>query len=266
MTNVTVIGASGFVGSALATYLRSIGMNVATPRRDEQPTGDLGHVFFCAGLTADFRSRLFDTIEAHVTAAASILKHGSFASFVYLSSTRVYQRSVSGAESEKLVVDPQDPSDVYNLSKLTGEAICLADARPTVKVVRLSNIFGPGDQSDNFLTSLLRDARTRRQVHIQGARVTSKDYIALDDVIAALARVPTHARSRLINIASGISVSNGEIGDMIEVLLDVPVTYGLTPGPSFPAIDNCRMREELGIHTTSFSDAFARMAASEPQG
>lgn len=265
MTAATVIGAAGFVGSALTAHLRRIGMDVATPCRDEQLKGDLGHVFFCAGLTADFRSRLFDTIEAHVTAAASILRHGRFASFVYLSSTRVYQRSATGAEDEKLVVDPGDPSDVYNLSKLTGEALCLADRRPSVRVVRLSNIFGPGDRSDNFLTSLLRDARGEGRVHIQGSRTVAKDYIALDDAVAALARIPTHARSRLINIASGTSTSNGEIGDMIAARFSVPVSYGAACGPDFPAMDNHRMREELGIEPLPFAQAFARLADAEKQ-
>lgn len=262
MTDATVIGASGFVGSALTLQLRSADLNVATPRRDEQPTGELGDVFFCAGLTADFRSRLFDTIDAHVTLAASILRRGRFKSFVYLSSTRVYQRSAIGAEDEKIVVDPLDASDVYNLSKLTGEAICLADPRPAVRVVRLSNVFGSGDQSNNFLTSLLHDAHNKRQVHVRGMRTASKDYITLDDAVAAIAKVPTHAQSRLINIASGAPVSNGEIGDMIKLLLDVRVTYGMVPGPSFPIIDNRRMRTELGITPTPFAEAFERLAAS----
>ncbi len=53
---------------------------------------DLGHAFYCIGLTADFRSRPFETIEAHCGLLKEVLSGSRFSSFVYLSSTRVYAR------------------------------------------------------------------------------------------------------------------------------------------------------------------------------
>ena len=84
---------------------------------------------FAIGLTADFRSRPLDTMDAHVSALAEVLRCGRFDSLTYLSSTRVYAGLPRGCGNATLVVNPSDASDLYNLSKLAGEALCLG--RPT---------------------------------------------------------------------------------------------------------------------------------------
>ena len=64
---VTILGSSGFVGSNLKNKLVSVGINTYTPHRSEELSGkNLGHVIYCIGLTADFRTKPFETIEAHV--------------------------------------------------------------------------------------------------------------------------------------------------------------------------------------------------------
>ena len=69
MNRYTVLGASGFVGGALARVLREGGAQVCTPARGESLAGrELGHVFYCIGMTADFRRWPFHTEigRAHV--------------------------------------------------------------------------------------------------------------------------------------------------------------------------------------------------------
>ena len=92
MTHFTVIGAGGFIGSRLVSALTARGEKVISPHRTQQDfTGEeLGRVIYCAGLTGDFLQRPFDTVEAHVTLLANILKGAGFERLVYLSSTRVY--------------------------------------------------------------------------------------------------------------------------------------------------------------------------------
>ena len=257
MVDATVIGASGFVGAALVRRLRADGIDVAAIGRGESLPSGLGDVFFCAGLTADFRSRSHDTIDAHVCAVNQILKRRDLSSLTYLSSTRVYQRSLSGAEDATIPVDPRDPSDLYNLSKLTGEAICLADPRSSIRAVRLSNVFAARDRSENFLNSVVREALHRNEVTILAGRSAAKDYISLRDAVDAIARMPICATSRLINIASGHQISNEVIGALVEKHLGAVVHYSeKDTGSIFPTVEVSRMREELAIRPAAFVDSF----------
>jgi nucleoside-diphosphate-sugar epimerase len=259
MAEATVIGARGFIGSALVRRLSAEGIEVATIGRGDPLPRDAGHLYFCAGLTADFRTRLHETIEAHVTLISHVLQHVAFGSLTYLSSTRVYQRSARGDEEAPLTTCPSDPSDLYNLSKLTGEAICLAHPQANVRVVRLSNIFGADDPSPNFLNAVVGEAKAEGAVTIQAGANAAKDYLSVEDAAAAILRVPTHAKSRILNIAGGRRIANREIGSLLEKLIGVVPEYGSgVPPIVFPEISNQRMRDELGVTPEPFENAFAR--------
>lgn len=263
MRRATIIGATGFIGSALRARLEQRGVAVRAPGRGEPPAPEVGDLFYCAGLTADFRERPYDTIEAHVTLLARVLAEVPFDSLTYLSSTRVYQRSDEGREDGPLTVRPSDPGDIYNLSKLTGEALCLADSRSTVRVLRLSNVFGAGGRSDNFLDMVVREALTTGHVHIRAGAEAAKDYLALDNAISAIERTPQRARSRIINVASGTRVSNAAIARILGERFGVTTTFAENVvGSAFPEIEIARMQEELGVEPGSFEPAFVRFAAA----
>jgi nucleoside-diphosphate-sugar epimerase len=241
----TVFGASGFVGSRLVEQLHTDGFEVRSVLRGDAGWRDeaLGHTFFCIGLTADFRQRPLDTLDAHVGAATEILRHGRFDSFLYLSSTRVYAGAAIAREDMPISVDPSDPSDLYNLSKLTGEAACLALARPEVRVARLSNVFGPGMDQANFLGSILADAAAGRPVRLGQAADSAKDYVAVDDVVEALVVIARDGTERLYNVASGVDTTHGEILAGLESLTGRPgeiAAGALTV--RFPRIDVSRLR------------------------
>jgi nucleoside-diphosphate-sugar epimerase len=174
-------------------------------------------VIYANGLTADFRQRPYDTVDSHVSVLAELLKHGNFESLLYLSSTRVYGRAVVGNEDTPLPVLSQDPSDLYNLSKLMGESLCLQDARSSVRVARLSNVVGGDDaESANFVPSLVREARTGRIV-LQTAMDSLKDYIHIDDVVELLPRISAAGSKRLYNVASGMQTSHAQLTAQLVV-------------------------------------------------
>ena len=67
-----------------------------------------------------------------------VLQRPALEQLFLLSSTRVHGRSLETEETTPLCCLSSDPSDVYNLSKLLGEALVLQDPPPGLKVVRLS--------------------------------------------------------------------------------------------------------------------------------
>ena len=240
-----IFGAAGFIGRHLVDYLETQGWSVrAIVRGDETWRGeDLGHVFYCAGLTADFRQRPYDAIAAHVSFAVEVLTQARFDSFLYASSTRVYAGGAEAVETARLSAEPSDPSDLYNLSKLTGEAACLVSPNPAVRVARLSNVFGHDPGSDNFISAIVRDAVTSGSVLVRSAPRSAKDYIGVSDVCRGLAAIATAGEARLYNVASGRNVANADI--IAALVAATGCVAAFEPGAPtvvFPSINVTRLR------------------------
>lgn len=212
--NVTVLGASGFIGSHLLAALQRDGHTCAGVSRGDDVKGKhLHHAIFCIGLTADFRERPLDTAEAHVTLVEQMLRDCTFDSFLYLSSTRVYGSSSQPAkEEDALTVQPQNPDHLYNLTKLTGEALTLSAGG---RVARLSNVYGEGDQSENFLASIIRDAVRDGHVHVRTDRASEKNYVDIQDVVRLLPEIAFNGKQKMYNVAGG---ENVQIGDILDAL------------------------------------------------
>ena len=234
----TVLGGRGFIGSHLVRHLRGRGHKVWVPQRDDPAVfeRELGHVVYAIGLTADFRSRPLATAEAHVGVLRRLLEAGRFESLTYLSSTRVYAGAASTSESATLRVDPNAPGDLYNLSKLLGEALCLHCGHPGMKVARLANIVGArpagedGAGAASFIDALIDAGKRTGHVRLQTSLASAKDYLGIDVAVDLLARIALSPHTGIFNVASGCSVSNAEIKRLIER----ETGWGVTVAPDAP--------------------------------
>lgn len=259
----TVLGAGGFIGSQLTEALKSAGRgNVYAPLRqgrvdiiDEVLERELGHVFYCIGLTANFRSRPFDTVDAHVCLLRRLLERGRFESLTYLSSTRVYEGTATTHESAMLQVSPGNPGHLYNLSKLMGESLCLASGRKT-KVVRLSNVFGRAMPQQNFISQVLKEATDTGRVQFLTAAESAKDYVSVADVVRWLPQIALQGTHSIYNVASGKNTSNANIALLLE-RKGVAVSFATdAPEWSFPVIDINRLAQEFGDAQGSLASEF----------
>ena len=115
---ITLFGGHGFVGRALHAELQRRGVQVHVPSRShiEPPRDGFGTLVWCIGLTADFRTRPYDTATANVGLLAQVLAQGAHKRVVYLSSTRVYGGANQTDEGTTLNINPNHPSDLYNAS------------------------------------------------------------------------------------------------------------------------------------------------------
>jgi nucleoside-diphosphate-sugar epimerase len=218
MTQFTVIGASGFIGSKLDTALTAAGHDVYAPTRDDPAlfTRPLGRVFYCAGLTGDFITRPFDTVLAHVTLLAKLLQTSTYDRLVYLSSTRLYDSlgTAGGHETDTLALDPALPRNVYDLSKALGENLCLNQSGGRAVVARLSNVFAADPAASGFLSDLLMRAKTEREIELNVSPKGSRDYIHADDAISALLALQASDLTGIVNIARGEVVTNAELAEL----------------------------------------------------
>lgn len=254
----TILGASGFIGSHLASRLAEDGHRVWRPSRtDLNSLGqrDLGHVFYCIG-EDDVIGNPCNAADAHIARLANVLKCRNFASLTYLSSTRVYFGADSADEGSELRVLPGDDGILFGIMKMAAEKLCYAFNNPAVRVVRLSSVVGFAPNGKSLIPALIKDAVLRRRMNLTISPQSSRDYIAVEDVIDILPRIAVEGKRRCYNIASGVNIRLGEIVRLIARELASECDWrDDAPTVVFPPIDTSRVRTEFSFAPRPALDA-----------
>jgi nucleoside-diphosphate-sugar epimerase len=248
----TILGGSGFIGGHLTQYLTDQNLELDVPKRDDPEwlekllnSENLGTVFYCIGLTANFRRYPFETVNAHVCLLNKLLKHARMEQLIYLSSTRIYDGAKNTDESSVVNVQSHLPSHLYNLSKLMGESICINSNKKT-KVIRLSNVYGPQMESDNFISSIIRDAVRIGKVKFQTSANSSKDFISIRDVVRYIFQLAIHGDGSIYNLASGKNTTNVQLYFALKQLgVDVEFEENASQW-SIPEINVNKLQVEFG--------------------
>jgi nucleoside-diphosphate-sugar epimerase len=254
----TVLGASGFIGGRLASRLAENGHQVWRPSRNDLQSIDrreLGHVFYCIG-EDDVSENSFNIADAHVGQLANILKCRKFASLTYLSSTRVYFGAPSANEETPLHVFPDDKGGLFGVMKIAGEQLCFASNNPAVRAVRLSTVIGFSPKGKSLVPTLIRDAFLRGRMRLAISPQSSRDYIAIEDVIDILPRIAVEGKKRCYNVASGVNVRLAEIVRLISGEFPSECDWQPNaPTVAFPVIDISRIQTEFSFSPRSALDA-----------
>jgi nucleoside-diphosphate-sugar epimerase len=261
---ITVLGADGFIGSHLVEMLSKRGADFFAPDRDQPLLGqELGDVIYCIGLTADYRSRPFAAVEAHVCHLCDVLQDCRFRSLVYLSSTRIYKNNTGPAsEPDTVNLDPSRSEDLYDISKIMGESLTFS-CRQNTRVVRLSNVYGKDFGSENFLPAIIRESVMKQNLEIGIAAESAKDYVSIDDVVETLIKIAETGKRTIYNLASGANTSNRELAKIIGGLTGCTITFDPAAAKTtFPAIDIDRVRSEFGFHPRNVLDELPELVAS----
>lgn len=244
---LTIVGARSFIGLAIATRAKQRDLDVAVVPHDRVPDSELGTVVYCSGIAWGAEHQPSDAYRLHAIEPFALLARGRYDRFLYLSSTRVYDRSDATDEGAELCVDPSDPLQVYPASKIAGESALLGGSERSV-VLRLSNVFGANVHSKVFLSDVVRQAVTTARIEIRTALDSSKDYIGVDDVADLVLRIAAKSVHRIYNLAAGRNTTHRQIIDAISALMPVDVHVA----PDAPllvakAIDVGRIREEFAF-------------------
>jgi nucleoside-diphosphate-sugar epimerase len=212
----TILGASGFIGRALVAWLESRDRVVHAVTRASLPAllaarRPAGHIIDCVGMTVDCRPCPLDAAEAHVGLVAHCLTELQFDSFLLLSSARVYARAYATHEDAVLSAQPSDPSDLYSVTKLAGEALCLADPRSTTRVARLSDVYGIDMPEATFLGGVLNQGQATAKVIFHQSPASARDYVSVAAVARLLPAIASTGSHRLYNVGAGTNTDHAGI-------------------------------------------------------
>ena len=225
----TVFGADGFVGRRLVGQLNADGHRVRSIGREQGANSvmnDLGHVMYCVGVTGSrFKTEQFNVVDAHISSMARILEQGRYSSFLYMSSARVYEESLTDtSEAASFRVNPHDTSDFYNLSKLMGESLILNSGISEARIARVSYAVDFADDSTDNISNFIRGALAG-EVRFTAHRNSTKDYVVMDDILEMMPKIALYGRSSIYNLASGHNVSTDELASFLVSETGCTITF-----------------------------------------
>lgn len=160
------------------------------------------YVIHCANPTSSkfFLNNPVDTIETAVTGTENVLeiaKAKKVKGMVFLSSMEVYgfpKRGVTVAEDMLGGFDPTQPRNSYPISKQLCESLCCAYAaqyRVPTKIVRLTQTFGPGIDSNDqrIFAEFARCKKEKRNIVLMTPGKTERSYLYTADAVTAILTV-----------------------------------------------------------------------------
>ena len=279
MRSVLVTGGSGFVGTALRRVLELAGYRVLTltssdgdivdhPVLSESSTLAVDHVFHLAAKTfvPDSWTNPQEYLRVNVGGTYSVLQFCAHRNIplTYLSAY-VYGNHGSHPIDENVRPDPQNP---YSLSKVMAEAACeffVSTRNLRCTIVRPFNVFGPGQNANFLVPSIVRQALTSWRVVVQDL-TPKRDYLFIHDLIDFLMRTIQSVPQgmEIYNLGCGQAYSVAEVIDAVGAVTgkkpEVHVTGHVRPNEILCTVADIAKARRLGWHPQhSFEDGMARL-------
>ena len=225
-TRVVLLGARGFIGTAIrrqieaqgmpATALTSAELDLAEATAADKLAALLkpsDAVVMLAALTPD-KGRDIATLIKNLTMMQSVcaaLEKSGCAHLVYFSSDAVYDTAISRVTEDT----PASPQDLYGAMHYTREIMARSLAKVPVLVLRPTLVYGLGDTHNSYGPNRFRRAAQKDgKITLFGGGEETRDHIHVDDVAALTVRCLLHKSTGTLNVATGISKSFYEIAEI----------------------------------------------------
>lgn len=259
MTQVVVTGAGGFIGRPVVARLTSLGYDV---RRWTEPLDALarraGPAYAVVHLASTPRHGPFAlkaeaalAVEVAGVEAALDYCRTSGARCIFASTAGVYRTTGIAPQDEEA---PTGPDGAYAASKLAAETRCEeASTHFGVRcgVLRLFNVYGPGQRSPFLVPDLLNALATGALLQLKMPEAV-RDFVFVDDVAQAFADAVNWPCDgfRVFNIGTGQGTRVTDLVEMAAHLLGRTPRWSTAQAPSdettFSVADIRRARAELG--------------------
>jgi UDP-glucose 4-epimerase len=159
--------------------------------------------------------------------------------------------------------DPTEPMTAYGISKLACEKYITMYATLygiRARVLRCSNVYGEGQRADRMqgaVAVFIDCMANHRPITIWGNGTIVRDYLYIDDVVAATLRLAAHhGGPTVVNVGSGDGHSLLQLIDVLSAVTGMPAKLQFAAGRDFDVreivLDIARLRslisyEPLGL-------------------
>ena len=245
MRRILVTGSSGFIGANLCRRLTAGGYEVfgvdRTPRASmtelsyEELILDLGSedlrrklpkgVDALVHLAAESSvhrcaTRPQDCVINNVTASAAVSRWADLNNLetaVFASSMAVYG-AVDRPVDESSILRG---SSLYALSKQLGERVFMSVPRIRTAILRLFNVYGPGQDLDNrdhgMIAIYLGQALESGSITVRGSGKRTRDFVYIDDAVTAIEMALQTLPTGTYNVATGQETSVAELLYLLQL-------------------------------------------------
>ncbi len=221
MTTFTIFGHTGFIGSHLKKKLSN--QNLILPKRGQIKIKKfLGNIIYCIG-SDNWMNEHYDSYMANIGLIPEIINKNNFKSFTFLSTTRIYKKSINTSENSSFQINPNFKDDYYNIKKICAESFLLSQKKK-IKIIRLSNIYGENFSSPLVLPNFINSAILKGKINITINKNSKKDFLSINDALDLIYKICTKGRGEIYNLASGKMISLIQIAKKIQRITGCKIT------------------------------------------
>jgi nucleoside-diphosphate-sugar epimerase len=229
---VFITGHNGFIGRHLVGALKILGAKVQVSEVDllkdklsEKDCAKPDYVFHLAAVAPAVSDKVdsLKIVEDNINITKNVLEFvkKTKARMILVSSSHVYPSITSPKSWKEEEVEYGLAISSYGISKQMVEKYCIDYSNKhhfDIVVVRLANIYGPGDKTNRFIPTFIRKCvRKKNPLEVLGKGDTVRDFLYIDDAIIGLIdSVSLLKYANIINIGSGKGVPIRQIAECIK--------------------------------------------------
>ena len=236
-SNISIFGASGFVGKHIADSLEEVeDFNLQRFSSSDADLSDIEKVkllyeeirfpstfIIASAITPDRCNDANDETCANLKMAENLvplISSEKVHKIIYLSTVDVY-----GRENLTLPLDassPIKPTSNYAAYKFEAEQVlhkvCERENIPLV-VLRLPGVYGPGDTHNSPIRAFLSAAIKGDRITVHGNGEQRRDFLYVGDIPPIISELCSTELDGIYNVVSGHSVTINEILSIIEKIV-----------------------------------------------
>ena len=247
--SILITGASGFIGQHLLKQFNKYSDSIVTIQRNKMPVDPAIRQFECDIVNRNDLHSCFAQCDPEIIVHLAGYKERSsnlsgFSEGIHtnvIGSLNIFSEALKKENLESFIVlgtaeedgnnvcpyketMRESPVSPYSFSKtcISHMAILFYTLYSLpITVLRPTLAYGPGQENDMFLPSLISSLH-HDQPFMMTAGEQTRDFLYIDDLIDAILRVPQHhlSRGNIINIGSGIPTRILDIAYLVEKLMN----------------------------------------------